>query len=69
MMKDGKYLFMMLILLIFGITASAQNKKSDREMFKEGYVLQTKDIHFAPPSEKLSTRRQEKWGHLYGSQI
>ena len=52
MMKDGKYLFMMLILLIFGITASAQNKKSDREMFKEGYVLQTKDIHFAPPSEK-----------------
>ena len=51
-MKDGKYLFMMLILLVCGITVSAQNKKSDREMFKEGYVLQSKDIHFAPPCEK-----------------
>ena len=51
-MKDGKYLFMMLILLVCGITVSAQNKKSDREMFNEGYVLQSKDIHFAPPCEK-----------------
>ena len=44
-MKDGKYLFMMLILLVCGITVSAQNKKSDREMFNEGYVLQIGRAH------------------------
>ncbi|WP_455510812.1 hypothetical protein [Butyricimonas paravirosa] len=51
-MKDGKCLLVTVILLIIGMTVTAQQKKSDREMFKDGYILKPSEIFFAPPTEK-----------------
>lgn len=41
-------LFIAMILVIITLAAPAQQKKTDREMFKEGYVMQPEDIRLAP---------------------
>lgn len=51
-MKNRKCLLGVLALLFMGITVSAQHKKTDREMFQEGYVLKPAEIRVAPLTEK-----------------
>lgn len=52
-MKNLKFLFLCgtLCLLVSGMTA--QSKKSDQQMFKEGYVMKPSDIRYAPSGEKF----------------
>ena len=51
-MRDLKFLILFLGLSIWVSGVFAQSKKSDREMFSEGYVLKPSDIRYAPPTEK-----------------
>ncbi len=52
-MKNLKFLFLCgaLCLLVSGVMA--QSKKSDRQMFKEGYVMKPSDIRLAPSTERF----------------
>lgn len=52
-MKNLKFLFLcgVFCLLVSGLVA--QSKKTDQQMFKEGYVMKPSDICFAPPTERF----------------
>lgn len=56
-MKNSRCLLLLVCLSFVLSGAFAQSKKSDKEMFKEGYVMKPSDIRYAPPGEKFEVEK------------
>lgn len=56
-MKTSKFILLLFCLSFILPGVYAQSKKSDQEMFKEGYVLKPSEIHYAPDTEKFEPEK------------